>query len=440
MKKISYEELLKNPYNEKTDRDQIEFFKKVSKMEANIQKLEQNLNEEKSKREELKLKMNTHEQNVIYENNQMRNEFDLFADSFNKALDNIRQLILTEVNDKLDKFQKNLNQNKTISNQTTMINDNDVLNSNNIQQAQTQRPTINKDLSKIVMSPIIQKSTTFNNNTIADNGDTLNTLITPKMKNKLNKSDTSIIEERINKIEHFLSIPLPNRDTEINTNIEKVANIEKLLDSEFMKINGELSKIKQIQSNIQKEIEIVKGKNTKDNTFEKFHKDFLDTSKNISQLVYQNTLVVKEGNNKINQFQNILKSQLEELGKYKADIDTNLNILQSTQKEEMNKSNEWLNTTQNMIKENQESFENNVFGQNEKFVNFIQDKMTSFLNEITTKVDNIEKALNKNENDIVDFNDKYTSIQKVIFQQMNEMEECLNNKYEIICRKLNIPK
>ena len=361
--------------------DMISLGQKLGKIEINTTHLEDKINEEHTQRINLERKTQKMNEDFNIQINVLKNGFDSFSDAFTNGMDQMKNAIQEDIEFKI------------------------------------------ASLTKILMETM-KKIDSF------ENSDS-NFATVHKYKTEIDK--------RLLQLEKFVSIPLPNRDRDINNAITKINFIEKKLNDNIKNVNSRLDTIENEIKNIKTSIELFKAsKESNEKHYEHLQRDFISTNSNNSKFIYQTTMLLNEVKDKVNQFEDVLQKSNENIQTFKNDFTFQFNELKQHTERTVNTLGCDFGRVESNLLKTQELFQDHVMNQNEKFVNFVQDKLEV---ELTQSKENYMQwvndfnALQANQNET---KEKLKLVQKEFFNNLNEIEEFMNKKYDNICKVINI--
>lgn len=249
------------------------------------------------------------------------------------------------------------------------------------------------------------------------------------------------IENRFKKIEKAISIPSPNRDTEINTGLAKINFFEKQMNSNIKKMNDKIEQISNQVLNLSNEIEILKkSKNDFNNMFDHFQRDFISTNSNNLKFNYKTNMLLSEMKDKLSSYDKSIGDQTDTLNNIKTECFTEIGKMKKYLETNINNYHEELVKISKELYQNQENFTAEILGKNEKFVNFISTQMENLSQQVIEDQRETQNIINQMQSVQNEFSQKLKASQKQFFNNLNEVEEMMMKKYENIYKIIDLKK
>ena len=249
------------------------------------------------------------------------------------------------------------------------------------------------------------------------------------------------IENRFKKIEKAISIPSPNRDTEINTGLAKINFFEKQMNSNIKKMNDKIEQISNQVLNLSNEIEILKkSKNDFNNMFDHFQRDFISTNSNNLKFNYKTNMLLSEMKDKLSSYDKSIGEQTDTLNNIKTECFTEIGKMKKYLETNINNYHEELTKMNKELYQNQENFTAEILGKNEKFVNFISTQMENLNQQVIENQRETQNIINQMQSVQNEFSQKLKVSQKQFFHNLNEVEEMMMKKYENIYKIIDLKK
>lgn len=249
------------------------------------------------------------------------------------------------------------------------------------------------------------------------------------------------IENRFKKIEKAISIPSPNRDTEINTGLDKINFFEKQMNSNIKKMNDKIEQISNQVLNLSNEIEILKkSKNDFNNMFAHFQRDFISTNSNNLKFNYKTNMLLSEMKDKLSSYDKSIGEQTDTLNNIKTECFTEIGKMKKYLETNINNYHEELVKINKELYQNQENFTAEILGKNEKFVNFISTQMENLSQQVIEDQRETQNIINQMQSVQNEFSQKLKVSQKQFFNNLNEVEEMMMKKYENIYKIIDLKK
>lgn len=249
------------------------------------------------------------------------------------------------------------------------------------------------------------------------------------------------IENRFKKIEKAISIPSPNRDTEINTGLAKINFFEKQMNSNIKKMNDKIEQISNQVLNLSNEIEILKkSKNDFNNMFDHFQRDFISTNSNNLKFNYKTNMLLSEMKDKLSSYDKSIGEQTDTLNNIKTECFTEIGKMKKYLETNINNYHEELTKINKELYQNQENFTAEILGKNEKFVNFISTQMENLNQQVIENQRETQNIINQMQSVQNEFSQKLKVSQKQFFHNLNEVEEMMMKKYENIYKIIDLKK
>ena len=249
------------------------------------------------------------------------------------------------------------------------------------------------------------------------------------------------IENRFKKIEKAISIPSPNRDTEINTGLAKINFFEKQMNSNIKKMNDKIEQISNQVLNLSNEIEILKkSKNDFNNMFDHFQRDFISTNSNNLKFNYKTNMLLSEMKDKLSSYDKSIGEQTDTLNNIKTECFTEIGKMKKYLETNINNYHEELVKINKELYQNQENFTAEILGKNEKFVNFISTQMENLNQQVIEDQRETQNIINQMQSVQNEFSQKLKVSQKQFFNNLNEVEEMMMKKYENIYKIIDLKK
>lgn len=249
------------------------------------------------------------------------------------------------------------------------------------------------------------------------------------------------IENRFKKIEKAISIPSPNRDTEINTGLAKINFFEKQMNSNIKKMNDKIEQISNQVLNLSNEIEILKkSKNDFNNMFDHFQRDFISTNSNNLKFNYKTNMLLSEMKDKLSSYDKSIDEQTDTLNNIKTECFTEIGKMKKYLETNINNYHEELTKINKELYQNQENFTAEILGKNEKFVNFISTQMENLNQQVIENQRETQNIINQMQSVQNEFSQKLKVSQKQFFHNLNEVEEMMMKKYENIYKIIDLKK
>ena len=249
------------------------------------------------------------------------------------------------------------------------------------------------------------------------------------------------IENRFKKIEKAISIPSPNRDTEINTGLAKINFFEKQMNSNIKKMNDKIEQISNQVLNLSNEIEILKkSKNDFNNMLDYFQRDFISTNSNNLKFNYKTNMLLSEMKDKLSSYDKSIGEQTDTLNNIKTECFTEIGKMKKYLETNINNYHEELIKINKELYQNQENFTAEILGKNEKFVNFISTQMENLNQQVIEEQRKTQNIINQMQSVQNEFSQKLKVSQKQFFHNLNEVEEMMMKKYENIYKIIDLKK
>lgn len=249
------------------------------------------------------------------------------------------------------------------------------------------------------------------------------------------------IENRFKKIEKAISIPSPNRDTEINTGLAKINFFEKQMNSNIKKMNDKIEQISNQVLNLSNEIEILKkSKNDFNNMFDHFQRDFISTNSNNLKFNYKTNMLLSEMKDKLSSYDKSIDEHTDTLNNIKTECFTEIGKMKKYLETNINNYHEELTKINKELYQNQENFTAEILGKNEKFVNFISTQMENLNQQVIENQRETQNIINQMQSVQNEFSQKLKVSQKQFFHNLNEVEEMMMKKYENIYKIIDLKK
>ena len=345
---------------------------------------------------------------------------DIFQNNFNKIKNSLSEQ-LEEKNDSIIKLIKDIN--KRIDNiemNKTYNNNNN--NNNNFNDFNNTTDIFNTNNNNNNYSSFKNSANNTNSNTFKNN-------------------NNNLFENRLSKLEKlFATCNLkPNRDIEINTGLAKIDFISKKFDDYSDKVTYNIDSINTDLNKIKTEIDSLKNfrKNIK-NEFSQFQRDFISTNTNNDKFNYQTTLLLNQVKNKMSDLEENNKIFKDNFNNVKNNLIKDVNTLNDNVCNNLNKYKTIFNQNNNDLNKIVEEFKNCVCVDNEKFYNFIQDKLQKFFDKNNENYNiNYQDILALKEN-VKNINSEIKNIKNSFFNQLNDIDDSLNKKITSINRIINL--
>lgn len=334
---------------------------------------------------------------IIKEINNIKNHQDQFEASLLQEFTNFKNEIINNINEKNTKFIENFNENNNIENCDIKSDDLENNNDDDIKK--------NPKKEKIL---------------------------------KHNYSKDSIKSTILVQKDEYISKELSQFWEELNKNDLKLSSLESKYDSLSSQYFSDLKNINNIieaMKNYQKKFENFK-ENNKFNV-EKFKKDFEHNAQNNKLFITDVSNLIEEFQKKLNFFEKNNVQLNTNIYERNNDLDKILNYVNQVLNNEMNEFHLEINKQIKDHSNEIETFEKFISQEHEKFVEYIQ-------NRLDESISSIKKLFDFNINDIKKLNKKIEIVQENIkkvrtdvFQNINDSEEFLENKYQSLFRLIN---
>ena len=372
--------------------DLINISKKLGKMETSLNYLEEKISEENSKRLSLDKKTQKITDNINSEINSIKFGIDSFSKAFSENLEKMKNTLIEDMEFKTD------------------------------------------NLTKIIME-ISKRIDNYENKNIDSESFSLST--NPSLNN------IKSLEERIKILEKLFSSSnlKPNRDIELNNGLTRINFCQKKLDETIDKYEKKINYMNDEIKYLKNEVEILKHfKENSQNNFQHFQKDFITTNSNNSKFNYQTTMILNETNKKIDNYENIMKNQTEDLKNLKIELLKEFNEFKSEVNNNLNNINSSFNDNNKLYNQNYEKFKECLICENDKFIDFVQCKLEEYFNRNNKNLsEHFQNILNLKELQD-ELSKKVNNIQNNFFNNLNDVEDCLNKKFESLSRIINSTK
>ena len=398
----------------KENEDLSKILSDINTMKEKINKLEKENNDMKELLSQVKEKGDKGDNNnsLKQEINDLKKLRDQFEASIIKEFSNFKNEMINDINAKLFKLFHNLKENNNTENLDIKL---DYQEENNNEDDIRKNPK--KEKEKYLKYDFVKDSVKSNFLT---------------QKEELNyKNNNKIFEENINQ-------KLFKYDQELNESNLKLSLLEKKYDSistqyysDLKNINNMIESMKKYQKNFD---------NFKENTIfnlNKFKGDFEHNVQNNKLFITEISSLIEEFQKKLNKYEKNNIRMNSNLSERKDDLDLILNNLNQTLNNEMNEFHLEINRQIKDQSNEIENFEKFISQEHEKFVDFIQ-------NRLDESISSIKKLFDFNKNDIKRLNNKIEIVQENIkkvrtdvFQNINDSEEFLENKYQSLFRLFN---
>ena len=333
---------------------------------------------------------------------------DNFEASLLKEFSNFKNEIINEVNEKHSKLIQNLNENNNMLN-TIKSDGQDNNNEDDIKKNSKKeiKKNLNQNYSKdSTKSNLIKEGLSFQNNKKIFEDNINNELFQYRQELNQNNLKMSLLEKKYNSLSTQYYSDLKN----INNIIESMKNYQRNFD------------------------------NFKENTIfnlNKFKGDFDHNAQNNKFFITEVSNLIEEFQKKLNKYEKNNNTMNDNLSERKNDLDLILNNLNQTLNNEMNELHLEINKQIKNQSDEIENFEKFISQEHEKFVEFLQ-------NRLDDSISSIKKLFDFNINDIKKLNNKIEVVQENIkkvrtdvFQNINDSEEFLENKYQSLFRLIN---
>ena len=366
--------------------------KKLGKMETSLNYLDEKISEENTKRTKLDKQTQKISETLNSEINSIKFGIDSFSKAFSDNLERMKNTLIEDIEFKTD------------------------------------------NLTKIIME-ISKRIDDFENKKIDSESLSL-------MSNS-GASNLKILDDRIKILEKLFSSSnmKPNRDIEMNTGLAKINFCQKKLDDTIEKYEKKINDMNEEVKYLKNEVEMLKHfRNNSENNFQHFQRDFITTTSNNSKFNYQTTMILNETNKKMDNYQNIMKQQTDDLKNLKSNLLKQFNELKSEVNSNLNLVNSSFDDNSKIINENHEKFKENLMCENDKFIDFVQCKMEEYFNKNNKNLSEYYQNILNVKELIDELSKKVIKMQNKFFNNLNEVEDCLNKKFDSLSRIVNNSK
>ena len=366
--------------------------KKLGKMETSLNYLDERISEENTKRTKLDKQTQKISETLNSEINSIKFGIDSFSKAFSDNLERMKNTLIEDIEFKTD------------------------------------------NLTKIIME-ISKRIDDFENKKIDSESLSL-------MSNS-GASNLKVLDDRIKILEKLFSSSnmKPNRDIEMNTGLAKINFCQKKLDDTIEKYEKKINEMNEEVKYLKNEVEMLKDfRNNSENNFQHFQIDFITTTSNNSKFNYQTTMILNETNKKMDNYQNIMKQQTDDLKNLKSNLLKQFNELKSEVNSNLNLVNSSFDDNSKIINENHEKFKENLICENDKFIDFVQCKMEEYFNKNNKNLSEYYQNILNVKELLDELNKKVINMQNKFFNNLNEVEDCLNKKFDSLSRIVNNSK
>ena len=374
--------------------------------------MKQKINELVKENNEMKEKFSSEKEenknSYINQIHDIKKRQDQFEASLLKEFSNFKNEIKNEVNEKHAELIQNLNENNNMMNTIKSDgqennNEDDIKKNSKKEIKKNLNQNYSKDSNK---SNLIKEGLNFQNNKKIFEDNINNELFQYRQELNQNNLKMSLLEKKYNSLSTQYYSDLKN----INNIIESMKNYQRNFD------------------------------NFKENTIfnlNKFKGDFDHNAQNNKFFITEVSNLIEDFQKKLNKYEKNNNTNKDNLSERKNDLDLILNNLNQTLNNEMNELHLEINKQIKNQSDEIENFEKFISQEHEKFVEFLQ-------NRLDESISSIKKLFDFNINDIKKLNNKIEVVQENIkkvrtdvFQNINDSEEFLENKYQSLFRLIN---
>ena len=420
--------LMNHNFNELLNEE--ELGKKIGKMEAILNYYEMKLNNEFNERKLMEKRYEEKIEFLTNDVNDIKQNFDKFSKLFTDNFSKIKSNILENVDSKNNSINKIIFESaKRINTLEDIIINNNL--SNNLNCNNIQKSIINNE------NIITSKSA---NNSILFSTERDSSFIKQNFTNiKNGKYDT--LSKKINQLETIVSKKgnYPGREEEINTGLTKINHMEKKFELFLENYNKDMNIIKNsLKQNVRNLEQLNTCYEVINEKYDNLYKNFNDTNININKFNYQTTLLLKETQEKMEDYTNFFNNKKIELNKFENDLVTDNSLLKKVIKEKINEIERDIKNFKESIKFENSEFIKNIENKQEKFINYIQSENNSYLHDAKKLQNSIEEECSTIKKENIKLNKNINDIKNSFFHNLNEIEQYFNRKYQSLSRAMNL--